>query len=117
MALCVVSLFFSCYGVKEFLFLLREVIVNSGASSGDVGIQYSRHSNIFCLLSELSLSNILEATSWRTNTVFTSFYLKDVHYIFEGVRSLGFWLQQANVSVIVLSMCPLYPRDEAARHR
>ena len=56
-------------------------------------------------------------TSWRSNTVFTSFYLKDVHYIFEGVRSLGFWLQQANLSVIVLSTCPLYPRDETANHR
>ena len=29
--------------------------------------------------------------------VFTSFYMKDVHDIFEGVRSLGLWLQQANV--------------------
>ena len=35
-----------------------------------------------------SLSSVLEATSWRSNTVFTSFYLKDVQYIFEGVRSL-----------------------------
>ena len=49
--------------------------------------------------------------------VFTSSYLNCVHYRFEGVRSLGFWLQQANVSVIVLSTCPLYPRDETANHR
>ena len=36
-----------------------------------------------------SLSSVLEAASWRSNTVFTSFYLKDVQYISEGVRSLG----------------------------
>ena len=36
-----------------------------------------------------SLFSVLEAASWRSNTVFTSFYLNDVQYIFEGVRSLG----------------------------
>ena len=35
------------------------------------------------------LSNVLEAASWRSNTVFTSFYLRDLQYVFEGVRSLG----------------------------
>ena len=82
-------------------FLLREVTVNSGASSGDVAAPraHSIHgiatSSVF--FRNCSLSSVLEATSWRSNTVFTSFYLKDVHDIFEGVRSLGLWLQQANV--------------------
>ena len=82
-------------------FLLREVIVNSGASSGDVAAPraHSIHgivtSSVF--FRNCSLSSILEATFLRSNTVFTSFYLKDIHDIFEGVCSLGLWLQQANV--------------------
>ena len=40
-------------------------------------------------LKNWSLSSVLEAASWRSNMVFTSFYLKDVQYIFEGVCSLG----------------------------
>ena len=82
-------------------FLWREVIISSGASSGDVAAPraHSIHgiaiSSVF--FGNCSLSSVLEATSWRSNTVFTSFYLNDVHDIFEVVRSLGLWLQQANV--------------------
>ena len=36
-----------------------------------------------------SLSNVLEVASWRSNTVFTSFYFRDIQYVFEGARSLG----------------------------
>ena len=74
-------------------YLLREVIVHSGASSTDVAapkahsIRGNATSSAF--FKNWSLSSVLEATSWRSNTVFTSFYLKDVQYIFEGVRSLG----------------------------
>ena len=67
-------------------FLLREVIVHSGASSNDVAAP-KVHS--IRGIATSSASSVLEATSWRSNTVFTSFYLKDVQYIFEGVRSLG----------------------------
>ena len=80
--------------------LWREVIISSGASSGDVAAPraHSIHgiatSSVF---GNCSLSSVFEATSWRSNTVFTSFSLNDVHDIFEGVRSLGLWLQQANV--------------------
>ena len=82
-------------------FLLREVIVNSGASSRDVAAPRAHSiygiatSSVF--FRNCSLFSVLEATSCRSNTVFTSFYLKGVHDIFEGVRSLGLWLQQANV--------------------
>ena len=41
------------------------------------------------------LSSVLEADSWRSNTVFTSFYLQHVQYIFDDVRSLGPLSQQA----------------------
>ena len=43
--------------------------------------------------------------------------LGNVHYIFVGVRSLGLGCSRRAVSVIVLSTCPLYPRDETASHR
>ena len=121
MALCVVSLFFSCYVDIWYLFLLRDVIVNSGASYKNVAAPRARSIHGIAASSAFfrncSLYNVFEGTSWRSHAVFTSSYLNGVHYIFEGVRSLGFWLQQANVSVIVLSTCPLYPLDETANHR
>ena len=36
-----------------------------------------------------SISSILEAASWRSNSVFTSFYFKDLQFVYEGLRSLG----------------------------
>ena len=68
-------------------FLLREVIVHSGASPNDVAapkahsIRGMATSSAF--LKNWSLACVMEAASWRYNTVFTSFYLKDVQYIFK----------------------------------
>ena len=36
-----------------------------------------------------SVSRILELATWKSNSVFASFYLKDVQYMFENCRSLG----------------------------
>ena len=36
-----------------------------------------------------SVSRVLEAATWRSNPVFTSFYLRDVALIFDGFRALG----------------------------
>ena len=44
--------------------------------------------------------------------VITITSLGNVHYIFEVVRSLGRSCSRRTFSVIVLSTCPLYPRDE-----
>ena len=38
--------------------------------------------------------------------------LRNVHYMFEVVRSLGRGCSRRTLRVIVLSTCPLYPRDE-----
>ena len=54
-----------------------------------------RHHLHFFFFKNWSLSSVLEAASWRSNTVFTSFYLQHVQYIFEDVRSLGPLSQQA----------------------
>ena len=74
-------------------YLLREVIVHSGASSNDVAAPKAHSirgiATSSAFFKNWSLSSVLEAASWRSSTVFTSFYLKDVQYIFEGVRSLG----------------------------
>ena len=82
-----------------FSYLLREVIVHSGASSNDVAAPKAHSicgiaTSCFFFMN-WSLSSMLEATSWRSNTVFTSFYLQHVQYILEDVRSLGPLSQQA----------------------
>ena len=75
-------------------FLLREVIVQSGASSE--GGAAAPRTHVFAALLPLllsfknwSISSVLEAASWKSNSVFTSFYFRDLQYVFEGVRSLG----------------------------
>ena len=59
-----------------FSYLLREVIVHSGASSNDVAAP-NAHS-IRGIATSAFFRNWSLAASWRSNTVFTSFYLKDV---------------------------------------
>ena len=74
-------------------FFLREVIVHSGASSEAVAdprahsIRGIATSSAF--FRNWSLSSVLEAASWRSNTIFTSFYFRDLQFVFEGVRSRG----------------------------
>ena len=74
-----------------YLFFLREVIVHSGASSEAVAAPRAHSIRGIATSSAFfrnwSLRSVLEAASWRSNTVFTSFYLRDLQ--FEGVRSLG----------------------------
>ena len=36
-----------------------------------------------------SISKVLEAASWRSNSVFASFNFRDISYVFQGLRSLG----------------------------
>ena len=74
-------------------FLLREVIVQSGASSEEVlaprahSIRGIATSSAF--FKNWSLSSVLEVASWKSNSVFTSFYFRGLQYVFERVRSLG----------------------------
>ena len=74
-------------------FFLREVIVQSGASSEVVATPKAHSIRDIATSSAFfknwSLSSVLEAASWRSNTVFTLFYFNDLQYVFEGVRSLG----------------------------
>ena len=65
-----------------FSYLLREVLVHSGASSNDVAAPNAHSIRGIATSSAFfrnwSLASVLEASSWRSNTVFTSFYLTDV---------------------------------------
>ena len=36
-----------------------------------------------------SVSSVLEAATWRTNSVFAAFYLRDLQHEFNDIRSLG----------------------------
>ena len=74
-------------------YFLCEVIVHSGSSSESVAatrahsIRGTATSSAF--FKSWSIASMLDAASWRSNTVFTSFYFKCMHYVFENVRSLG----------------------------
>ena len=67
--------------------------MHSGASSNDVAAPKAHSirgiATSSAFFKNWSLCSVLEATSWRSNTVFTSLYLQHVQYIFERVRSLG----------------------------
>ena len=74
-------------------YMLREVIVQSGASSqcGQVPRAHSIRgiATSSAFFRNWSLRSVLEAASWRSNTVFTSFYLWDLSFHSDGVHSLG----------------------------
>ena len=75
-------------------FFLRKVISGAGAVRGDVVTPLRAHSicsgaTSTVFMQNWSISKVLEAVSWRSNSVFASFYLRDVQYVMEGLRSLG----------------------------
>ena len=73
-------------------YLLREVIFESGACKEDVA---ALRAHSICgiatsaFFKNWSVSSVLDAASWRSNSVFTSFYFKDLQFVYEGLRSLG----------------------------
>ena len=74
-------------------YMLREVIVQSGASSqsGQVPRAHSIRgiATSSAFFRNWSLRSVLEVASWRSNTVFTSLYLRDLSFNSDGVHSLG----------------------------
>ena len=74
-------------------FFLREVIQDSGAvlpSASPVRAHSIRGvATLVSFLRNWAVSKVPEAATWRSNSVFASFYLNDVSYVFEGLRSLG----------------------------
>ena len=74
-------------------FFLCEVIRDSGAivaSSAPVRAHSIRSvATSVSFLRNGAVSKVLEAATWKSNSVFASFYLNDISYVFEGLRSLG----------------------------
>ena len=75
-------------------FFLRETITDAGAMVEDGGRRPRAHSirgmgTSMSFWRNCSMSKILEAATWTSNSVFTSYYLKDVEFIFENCRSVG----------------------------
>ena len=75
-------------------FFLRETIANAGALVEEGGRWPRAHSirgvgTSIAFWRNWSTAKILEAATWKTNTVFTSFYLKDVEFVLQNCRSLG----------------------------
>ena len=75
-------------------FFLREVISDSGALRPDGGRDLRAHSirgvsTSTAFARNWSIQQVLEAATWRSNSVFASFYLRDVTFKLEDWRSLG----------------------------
>ena len=83
-------------------FFLRSLISGSVAPEGDGGLPPWVHSiravsTLVAFLRNWSLAKVLEAAKWRSNLVFASFYLKDVHFQHEGFRSLDTFVAAGQV--------------------
>ena len=75
-------------------FFLRQVIREGDTSVGKKGLDPHAHSirgagTSLAFKQNWSCREVLAAATWRSNTVFTSFYLNEVAYELEDVRSLG----------------------------
>ena len=51
------------------------------------------------------VSMALEAASWRSNSIFASFSLRGIQYVFEGLRSLGPVVAAGSVLQLKLGFC------------
>ena len=74
-------------------YFLREVIAEAGASSV-AGVVPRAHSIRSVSTSAAfhrnwSISSVLNVACWRSSSVFSSFYLKDLYFEINGLRSLG----------------------------
>ena len=74
-------------------FFLREVIHGAEASRPEVGMVRAHDirgvSTSVAFHRNWSVSAVLDAATWSSSSVFTSFYLLDLQYEFQGLRSLG----------------------------
>ena len=77
-------------------FFLREVIHGAEASHPEVGTVRAHDirgvSTSVAFHRNWSVSAVLDAATWSSSSVFTSFYLRDLQYEFQGLRSLGLFV-------------------------
>ena len=75
-------------------FFLRETISGAGALGVDGGLAPRAHSirgvsASMAFLKNWSVQKVLQAATWRSNSVFASFYLRDIAHVYEDCSSLG----------------------------
>ena len=75
-------------------FLIRSLIRSAGALGADEGPAPRAHSvravaTSIAFAKNVPVSRVLEAGTWRSNTVFASFYLRDMANSIGGISSLG----------------------------
>ena len=75
-------------------FFLRETISGAGALSAGEGQSLRAHSirgvsTSMAFHRNWSVSQVLKAATWKSNSTFSSFYLKDVAYVWDDCHSLG----------------------------
>ena len=74
-------------------FFLHEVIHEAEASRPEVGPVRAHSirgvSTLAAFHRNWSVASVLESATWRSNSVFVSFYLRDLQHEFDGIRSLG----------------------------
>ena len=74
-------------------FFLREVIHVAEAARPEVGTVRAHDirgvSTSVAFHRNWSVSAVLDAATWSSGSVFTSFYLRDLQYEFQGLRSFG----------------------------
>ena len=74
-------------------FFLRELIHGAEVARPEVGTVCAHDirgvSALVAFHRNWSVSAVLDAATWSSSSVFTSFYLRDLQYEFQGLRSLG----------------------------
>ena len=75
-------------------FFLRDTISGAGALRAEVGQALRAHSirgvsASMAFAKNWSVKQLLKAATWKSNTVFASFYLKDIAFEWDDCRSLG----------------------------
>ena len=77
-------------------FFLRKVIHEAEAGRPEVGPVRAHSirgvSTSAAFHRNWSVASVLESATWRSNSVFVSFYLCDLQHEFEGLRSLGLFV-------------------------
>ena len=78
---------------KAISYFLRGVIAEADASSVTGVVPRARSIRVVATSAAFhrnwSISSVLNAACWRSSSVFTSFYLKDLYFEINGLRSLG----------------------------
>ena len=74
-------------------FFLRDVISSAGASRPEVGRLRAHDvrsvSTSVAFHRNWSVSAVLESATWSSSSVFSSFYLRDLQHVYDGILSLG----------------------------